>query len=461
MRYDQQNKTKTKMSNTPNPMNPADMAKMIAMERQYAKEVSAPRSRRVKILRDGDAWKVRFLPVQLGPSGAWYVRSAQHWLNKQPIYCPRRVSADFGGDPEANCPVCDMADTLNQNGDEVISKFGFKLKANLTYITYCLVISIDAGQGGAVEQSWSEILQPWEFLHYNSSYEELCTFQSRASTQKNPWGVFDLINGNDFFATRVKGKGTRLDKQDTAPIFDPKHAKFEQYIDKIYSYIKPVVIKLPDEKSLEAFARKAEAAAYGDHGTVGHGDPETNGHSHRPSTASMRRPSDPDEEPEADPTADQVDVPARPAAATRPAAAAPARTTSVRPAARPAPEPELEPEPENSEADQDQGTAAEPEPDNEEPPPAPAPRATKVAAPRSATTAPSARPATTAPRVASARPASTRVQETVTPEEDPGVAEEAIDPAAAADEPLPDPVAAPTTLNPKLREKLATVAAKK
>ena len=91
-------------------------------------------SRRVKLNR-GQNWIVRFLPAQMGPDGLWFARIAKHWMNKLPIVCPRNTAEDFGGDPDCECPVCTLADELNDSADEIISKFGYKSKANhLTYL---------------------------------------------------------------------------------------------------------------------------------------------------------------------------------------------------------------------------------------------------------------------------------------------------------------------------------------
>lgn len=407
-------------------------------ERQFQETHQKNKVRRVKIEKVNQAWLVRFLPVGLGSRNLWYARMGQHWMNKQPIFCPRCVSPDFGGDPNADCPVCQIADVLNAEDNDEISTFGFKLRANLTYLTYCLVYQIDPGRGEVQEMPDSEIMKPWEFQHYKSSFDELMDYFRRGTTASRPYSVLDLEKGNDFWATRTT-KGTRLDRQDPGPIFALDDPQYEAKLDQIFNQISQPKIKIPTQKELEVFARKAEAAAYGetdDRSERGRGrrvaeedDEPQDRPSRRVSSAPGRRmaaaAAPAEEEPAGEPAGDDdqipgAEVPAR--TVSRPAgrpgqAAAPARAAAA-PVGRPA------------------GAAR----------PAPA-AASRTAAPAAAA-APARRPATTAARPAPAAaaaatarrpaPAAAAPASTVTEEEDPGVAEEATDQAPPAEELPPE-----------------------
>src|SRR5882724_9379528 len=81
-------------------------------------------SRRVKMER-GKMWVIRFLPAKLGPQATWFARIARHWVSMKPIVCPRYTSPDFGGDPDAYCPCCEVAAIVNESPDPEISKFGY------------------------------------------------------------------------------------------------------------------------------------------------------------------------------------------------------------------------------------------------------------------------------------------------------------------------------------------------
>ena len=397
-------------------------------ERQFQDTHQKNKTRRVKFEKVNEAWLVRFLPVGLGERNLWFVRNGQHWLNKVPIVCPQCVSPDFGGSEDAPCPVCELAEALNAESDDFVSTFGFKLRANITYLTYCLVYEIDPGRGDTQVMSESEILKPWEFQHYKSSFDELINYFRRGVTSKRAYSVLDLERGNDFWALKTT-KGVRLDRQEPAPIFDADDAAREAKIDQIFNSITQPKIKIPTLKELETFARKAEAAAYGEQEPAerpsrgGRGEPreeeQESGERRRGGRSSRRMAAATDADEGADAPADApaeeedqvpgAEVPPRRAAAataaapvgrpvSRPAAAAPA---AARPTARPA-------------------TAAAPA------------AARPVARPVSAAPAAAARPTAAARPVGRPAPAAAS---TVTEEEDPGVAEEATDPAGPAELP--------------------------
>ncbi len=464
--------------NNPN-LNP-DVLAYLEEERRFNETRGGSRIRRVKIEKPGQAWLVRFLPVALGQSGLFYVRDGKHWVHKTPITCPRSLSTDFGGDPQAFCPVCDLAETLNAEDHEEVSKFGYRLRANVTYITYCVVFEIDLGRGDNQVMSQNEILRPWEFVHYQGSFDELTNYFKRGKTAQRPWSVLDLKKGNDFWATKVKGKGIRLERNDPGPILT-LDANFDKYVGQIMAAIHEPKLSVPTEKQLETFARKAEAAAYGEdepeerprHGRdrdeeEDASDEEEEGYRHhrgRSRGAPVRRGAAPEavDEPEpesaseeaaAEPQADEdqpkdaaqkgqengeVDVvneQAEAAAAEKedhvPGAEVPARQT-----ARPVPTKTAPPARQAMQA-RTAAPAARPAATNAARPAAgtqpPPPAAGRAAAPAAAA-AGARRPASAAQPLRRVNQAP--AQETVNEEEDPGVAEEAQDQAGAT-EPLPE-----------------------
>lgn len=210
-------------------------------------------SRRVKMDR-GQNWIVRFLPARLGPDGLWFARIAKHWVNKLPIVCPRNTAEDFGGDPEFECPVCLLADELNDSADDVISKFGFKAKANAQFLTYCVV-----WEKNGVEQPMAEVLNPYEFNHYRSTWEELKGFYM-AGGRKSADSVLDYETGNDFSVSKG-GKGMRLDKLDPSPIFKLDDPKFDEYIKKLEAAMKTPKVVIPTAEQLHVFVKKMQEAA--------------------------------------------------------------------------------------------------------------------------------------------------------------------------------------------------------
>ena len=287
-------------------------------------------SRRVKMDR-GQNWIVRFLPARLGPDGLWFARIAKHWVNKLPIVCPRNTAEDFGGDPEFDCPVCQLADELNDSVDDVISKFGFKAKANAQFLTYCVV-----WEKNGVEQPMAEVLNPYEFNHYRSTWEELKGFYM-AGGRKSADSVLDYETGNDFSVSKG-GKGMRLDKLDPSPIFKLDDPKFDEYIKKLEAAMKTPKVVIPTNEQLHVFVKKMqEAADRGGYAADDEDRPRRGRGSYDNEESEFRRGGRRREEPEEEDDLPYDDAPPRRSA---PRASAPASSR------RTAPEPEDAGEPE-------------------------------------------------------------------------------------------------------------------
>jgi len=297
----------------------------------------------------------------------------------------------------------------------------------------------------------AEVLFPWEFILYSGTFDELCAAYGRGG-RNSEFSVMDLYTGNNFWATKTT-KGIRLDRDDPCAIFT-EDDKFDEHVDKVFSRIKEPRIKIPSREQIAIFARKAEAVAYGDE--------YVNRDSRRSGRGRSRGDDQGDDQGNVEqaPRGECVRRPSRAAAA--PAARTTARPAAARPMARQAPPAEERPEEEPTAepgGDEDQLAGAE------VPPRAARPVAARPAAARPAAARPAAataRPATAAahpttpaaaksaqraaahtamPRAANRAPApATRsgyVQDSVSEEEDPGVAEEARDAAPSADVPLP------------------------
>jgi hypothetical protein len=413
-------------------------------EHQFIQRTSGAQRRVVKLNR-GDSWLLRFLPAKLGPNKRWYARIAKHWVNQRAIICPRHTEEAFGGHPEAYCSVCELSAHLNDERHEEVSKFGFKLRATPNWVTYCAVFE-KASQGGQSQaQSLPEVLQPYEFPHYKTSWEELTGFV-KAGVRRTPNSVLDWEKGNDFAVSKTN-KGLRLDKQDSGPIFNLDDPNFDANCQKLLAACKDPVVKIPDEQALDTFADKAQEEA----NNVARG--RTNGAA--PGGRGARQARDEDDLPPDDQTPargrqygddqPQESAPARGRTAASAPAAAPARRTAapppqeaapIRRAAAPAaaataparraaaPPPDPEPEQDLPPEDQgDQGAEAEQQPVDDgggeppvdeqqpEPEPAPAPArrapaAAATAAPqRTSATRPSAQRQATAPAPARTAPA--------------------------------------------------------
>lgn len=410
------------------------------MQGDDAWAASQRRGSRVIKLEKGQNAIVRFLPSKFGPDGLWFARIAKHWVNKQPIVCKRNTAEDFGGDPECECPVCILADQLNESSDEVISDLGYKSKANGQYLTYCILWEKNGSQ-----MAMGEVLNPYEFWHYRTSFEELKGFYI-AGGRKTPDSVLDYKYGNDFSVNKT-GKGIRLDKLDTSPIFDLKDPKYAEYIKKLEALMKEPKVIIPTEKQLEMYAHKLQAAA--DRGGASDGDGD----------APRRRRPAPDEnseeagfrrgsrrpEPEAEDDVPYDDPPPARPAARRPAPPAEEDAEPETPRRRPAPPAEDDQQPARRPAPRARTAEPEPEPEPEEPETPPARRP----APRARTPEPEPEPEAEEPETPPARRPAPRGR---APEPEPEPEPEAEgDPVSgdAEPEPAPEPEDEPPARAPK------------
>jgi len=230
---------------------------ILALLREEEKHVDLTKKgeRRVKLER-GQTWRIRFLPAKLGPRQTWYARISRHWVNMKPIVCPTQTHPDFGGNPDAFCPACEMAKILNDSPDEAVSKFGFKSRANDNWLTYVIVLDRNG-----METDVNDLLLPWEFNLFINTWEELKGFFRGGYTKTNELSVLDYRKGNVFSVMKT-AKGLRLDKLDQCAIYDDKDPNFEACLMRLEANIKQPKVVIPTLEQLDAFAQKMEDAAY-------------------------------------------------------------------------------------------------------------------------------------------------------------------------------------------------------
>lgn len=225
-----------------------------AIRRESAYESSTARGgRRVK-LEKGQSWIIRFLPAKMGPDGLWFARIAQHWHNRKPILCIKHTSPDYHGDSEYDCPVCQMAESLNDDSSKEISQVGFRAMANPNWFVWCLVL-----EKNQEPVSPAEMLLPYEFNMGRSVWDQLKGFYQNG-LRRGPDSVLDYEKGNDFALMR-NNNGQVLDKLDAAPIFDLNDKNFDAYIAKIEAQLKSPKVTVPNEKDLRIYAQKLEEDA--------------------------------------------------------------------------------------------------------------------------------------------------------------------------------------------------------
>lgn len=231
-----------------------------AEEERDVRERTSNTSRRVK-LEKGHSALVRFLPAEVGKRGLWYVRVAKHWFRKQPITCPVFTPEEWGGDKAGHCPVCSAVADLRESESDEIRDMGYQARVTLQYICWCIVLETEDSKGRIDTIKGDELLKPYEFQLYQTTFDTLSGWVQRASRKDggSVFGVLDFEKGCDVLASRGK-KGVTLDRQDPQSIF-PLDDLFQSKIDKMMAQITHTRVNVPKERDLVSFAEKLKVAA--------------------------------------------------------------------------------------------------------------------------------------------------------------------------------------------------------
>ena len=222
-------------------------------------------ARRVKI-EQNHTWRLRLLPVQMGPDKEPFIDIAQHWWNKSPITCPKHTGEAWGGNPDFPCPVCEISERLSNSSSEEINSIGYRVRCNLRVRSWCVVFDMEDRRGVVDEMPINEILNPYEFDMFKTVWEQFSKYQKwarsgrRAGQEASEYGILDLETGCDLLATQG-AKGITLDRCDPGPIFPLDDANYDNYIKKIWSHIRKPHIIIPTEKQLLEVAVKIEEYA--------------------------------------------------------------------------------------------------------------------------------------------------------------------------------------------------------
>ena len=236
---------------------PNAMSRFKALEEEERFLTSLRKSaRRVKI-DDNHTWQMRILPYENTVDGQPYVRLAQHWWNKAPLTCPTHTPKAWGGDPDYICPVCDTAERLNESSDEGVRNVGYSGKVTPRYRFWVVVFDKEDNRGNIDEMREDEILNPYEFDMYPTTFEFYKKFQKWAASRKGSPDMLDLESGFNVLATHGN-KGVTLDRQAPSPIFDIDDPDWDKKIKIIWSRIKEPKIIIPSERDLRVLAEKIE-----------------------------------------------------------------------------------------------------------------------------------------------------------------------------------------------------------
>jgi hypothetical protein len=220
------------------------------VERENRRAETGRSTRRVVRLKKGEAWRVRFLPARLTAEGNFFACVAKHWLYKRPILCLRGTDEIMGGNPKIECPVCATLEELEGHHSKEVSDFAWRVQVTPQWLTFCSVMERVREQ----PEPMDEVLNPYIFEHYRSTFQELVGFFRNGVTKKRPWSVLDYLDGNDFIVR--KGRTTRLDKMDPEPIISTDDEGYlEECIKILEGRYKLPKQNIPNEAALNHFVQ--------------------------------------------------------------------------------------------------------------------------------------------------------------------------------------------------------------
>lgn len=237
--------------------NTLDLVSNLNLEAERKFAAQSNRAARIKIEK-GHAWLVRFLPFPQGPSKQPFARIAQHWVGGRPFMCKRHTAPEFDGDPEAACPVCDIAEQMyNEAADKAEQDLFYGVQARIAYRAYCLVFCKENDRGDKQNMGDEEMLTAYEFMIPKSSFPLLAAKIDRSKGRQggSVLGLLDLENGSDLWAIRDKKNSLTFDNTEDGPgpIFTLDDA-FDTKIQRVWKQLKQPSIKFLDEQRLNAIA---------------------------------------------------------------------------------------------------------------------------------------------------------------------------------------------------------------
>lgn len=240
-------------------LNTLDLVTNLNLEAERKIATQSNKAARVKIER-GDQWLVRFLPFPQGSNRQPFAPIAQHWIGTGPgarvFNCVRHTPKWFGGNPDAACAVCDIAEQMyNEATDDDERDLFYQVQHRMSFRSYCLVLAKQNDRGVQEDMDEDEILTPYEFLISKSAFANLETKINRSKTRpgSSPLGLLDIKTGCDLWAMRDKKNSLSFDLGESGPIF-PLDDQFEVKLQRVWKQLKQPTMKFLSDERLNALA---------------------------------------------------------------------------------------------------------------------------------------------------------------------------------------------------------------
>lgn len=228
---------------------------------------SSRRASRIQIPK-GHTWRVRFVPFKF-PNGLYYARIAFHWINKKPTLCITNTETRLGGDPDYKCPVCAVAERLNESSDKKVSNAGYWAQSNPQWLAMALPFGKDDGSGEEAtrgEERWT----PAEFWMHRTTAVDFISMYKRDFQRNGPTSFMDFVKGRDIWVTVKNKGGMKLERDDPQPFANQDDKdRFDALCTKVLETVKWKMNEIPTDDDLDEVAEKLEESVVGRGGRGG------------------------------------------------------------------------------------------------------------------------------------------------------------------------------------------------
>lgn len=230
---------------------------------------STNRISRFKLER-GHSALCRFLPFEFGPrKNPFGALVGQHWIGKGPVDCKRHTHPDFGGDPNYDCPICEVSEAMWAAAEDQDEKDDFyRAQAREVFRMFILMILEEDDRGNQHEFTEDQIVVPYEFNIPKASYQTLATKIERSQARKGgdpDLGLLNLETGTDIWVQRDKKNSLLFDLSENGPqpAF-PLDDTFDVKIAKIWKMLKDPQMRFLPEDRMVSIANMLQEKAFDD-----------------------------------------------------------------------------------------------------------------------------------------------------------------------------------------------------
>ena len=166
-------------------------------------------------LEKNRSYLVRLIMVPAGRG--FFVRKAEHWINRKPYFCATKSTPLIGGNPEHVCGLCGEIDhivTSAKNKNTV--KRAEECESYPRYNVYGVCFEIE--RDGRTERAPAEASDTLNEISINhTAFETLVSYYQRG-LKRSALSIFDPIEGNDIWIRKDKTGKLSLDREDPNPI---------------------------------------------------------------------------------------------------------------------------------------------------------------------------------------------------------------------------------------------------